>query len=211
VVENGPEYWAPDWSFETWQHHPAPDSQFTESLLGWARSFHAEETWILDGALQTLWKWHRDQTSRESLDIGGFRAVCCVDTLSSDEDRQFTFKHLGWDPQFERWARFRNAVTKEFQTYLNHYHQRLSSRMESQGALRARRQFSVDNFEWFALYQLGGMSASRILESRLDQKHDESTIMKGVNTAAGLLQWKNPRRVRKVRAQRSSLSGRSSH
>lgn len=110
----------------------------------------------------------------------------------------FQFEHAGWNPQLQRWTSFRDSIEKAFQSELKVYEQRSRSLMESQGAIRARRRFSADNFAWFALYQLGSMSAVRILRQRPDLKGDESTILKGVKTAAGLLQWKTIRKARKT-------------
>jgi hypothetical protein len=174
LAENRPGYWEPGWTFETWQSQSDPDQQLTPRLIAWARAFQAEEAWILEGALQTLWLWYRDPESRKSLDISGFRSSCYVDTLSSDEDQQFTFEHYGWDPQFQRWASFRDSAIKKFQEHLAAYEQRLSSLMESQGAVRARKRYRVAYFDWFAWYQLGGRPLNVILGERPDLKGDQS-------------------------------------
>ena len=197
VVEKRPSYWAPEWTFETWQELSASDPEFTRHLMAWAKSFHAGEEWILDGALRTLWMWHQDQDLRAVPYSDGFRTAWCVDTLSSDEERQFTFRHRDWNPQFERQASFHKSITEQFHASLKAYEERLCFVMESQGAVRARKGHSVDNFEWFALCQLGGMTATEILELRPDLKGDESTILKGVKTAARLLEWKNLRKMGK--------------
>jgi hypothetical protein len=196
LMESRPDYWEPAWTFATWQLQPDPDRQLASVLSDWARRFHAEEPWILDGALRTLWLWHRDPELREYLDIGGFRYVCCADTLSSEEDREFTFTHAGWDPQFQRLEGFRHSLKKEFQTQLDAYEQRLSSLMELGGAVRARKRYNRVHISWFVLYQLGGMSSVKILHKHPDLKGDESTILKGVKATAHLLQWENVRKAR---------------
>lgn len=198
LAENRPGYWESGWTYETWQLVSDRDRQLTPYLMAWAKAFHVEETdWILQGALQTLALWHGHEKSRNSLDISGFRVYCCVDTLSSDEERLFTLEHCGWEPQSQTWASFRDIIQREFKRQLGAYEQRLRSLMESQGVVRARHRHSLKHFEWFALYQLGGMSTTRILQRCPDLKGDESTILKGVKTAAGLLQWKNIRKARK--------------
>src|SRR5579863_8597631 len=63
LAENRPGYWERGWTFETWQLHSDRDQQLTPYLTAWARTFHAEETWILEGALQTLWLGHRNPES----------------------------------------------------------------------------------------------------------------------------------------------------
>jgi hypothetical protein len=198
LVENQSDYWETGWTFETWQQHSDRDRELTPCLVAWAEKFHvAEETWILNGALETLWIWHRYPEERECLEIHGFHSYCCVETLSGGEEALFQFEHPGWDPQIQRWTSFRDSIEKRFQRQVQEYEQRLRSAVEAQGAVRARRRFRADHFEWFALYQLGSMSAVRILKGRLDLKGDESTILKGVKTAAGLLQWKSIRKIRR--------------
>jgi hypothetical protein len=201
LAESRPGYWERGCTMD----QSDPDQQLAPALLGWARAFHAEEPLILEGALQTLGLWHRDPESRESLDIGGFRYSCCVDTLS-DEDQQFTFEHYGWDPQFQRWASFRDSAIKKFQEHLAAYERRLSSSMESQGAVRVRKPYSAAYFDWFAWYQLCGWPLSVILGECPDLKGDESTILKGVKFVADLLQWKNIRNARKARKPRTRNS-----
>ena len=161
--------------------------------------------WILEGALQTLWLWHRHPDWRESLDISGFRSSCCVDSLSSEEERLFKFESYGWDPQIQRWGSFRDSIKEQFKKHLDAYEQRLRLLMESQGAVRARYRYSSDHFKWFALYQLGRMSAGKILQQRTDLKGDESTILKGIKTAADLLQWKSIRKAPKGRKRKLEI------
>src|ERR1035438_2156096 len=52
------------------------------------------------------------------------------------------------------------------------------------GAERVRCRYGANHFLWFASYQLGGMSPSKILRTCHNLKGDESTILKGVKTAA---------------------------
>jgi hypothetical protein len=117
--------------------------------------------------------------------------------LCSDRDnRLFKFEHPGWDPQLERWPKVRAEIREQFKKTLTTFEARLRSLVESRGAVHARRQYSVDNFEWFALYQLAKMSSPRILKQRPDLKGDASTILKGIRAAAELLNWQTPRKSR---------------
>jgi hypothetical protein len=195
LAQNTTGYWEPGWTFETWQLQSDGDRQLTPYLLAWAKAFHVEETWILDGALQTLALWHQHPDSRESLDICGFRTYCAVDTLNNDEGSRFRFGHYGWDPQSQTWARFRDSIQNQFKKQMDAYEQRLRSLLESQGAVRVRHRYSLKHFQWFALYQLGGLSTTKLLKQYPDLG-DESTILKVLKTAAGLLQWTNIRKVR---------------
>jgi len=199
LVKSRSGYWETGWTFDTWQLNSDPERRLTPCLLAWAAKFNAaEETWILEGALQTLWFWHGHSEWRESLDTYGFHASCAVNTLSGGAESLFQFRHPGWDPQFQRWPSFRASIRRRFQSELKIYEQRLRSLVESQGAVRARSRFTSENFAWFALYQLGGMSTGRILKQYRDLEGDESTILKGVKTAANLLQWKHIRKGKKA-------------
>jgi len=183
------DYWIPGWNFETWRLHSDPDGVLTRRLLAWARTFRAEKSWILEGALQTLWHWHDNASLRESLDISGFRSSPCGQALTSDEERLFRFADSGWDPEYQTWATYRAYIQQQFKQKLTENETRLRSLVEARGAVRAHYGYSVDNFEWFALHTLGKMSATKILNQRTDLQGDESTIRKGVKAAAALIQW----------------------
>jgi hypothetical protein len=187
----------PGWASEAWLVSDLPLELPT--LVAWAKKFNvADEVWIIEGALRTLSLWHRDAEVRDALDVSGFDSYAAVDTLSDGDDEVFQFEHPAWDPQFQRWTTFRESIEKRFANKLLNYEQRLCSLMESQGAVRSRRRYSSDHLAWFALYQLGGMTARGILNRRSDLKGDESTILKGLKTAADLLQWKALRKFRKL-------------
>lgn len=170
------------------------EPQSVPGLMNWANEFNVGgESWILDGALQTLSFWRRNPDSRASLDLRRFATPYAVDTLSEGKETLFRFEYPGWDPQFERWHVFRRAAVTEFEKQLQAYEKQQRSLMESQGAVRARRRYSIQNLKWFALYQLAGRSTMQILEERPDLKGDPSTVLKGIKTAAELLQWKTLR------------------
>jgi len=49
-----------------WQSRSDADRQLTPILMKWARQFNVEkETWILEGALQTLSNWDKFPRCRE--------------------------------------------------------------------------------------------------------------------------------------------------
>jgi hypothetical protein len=138
LVEARRNYWNPGWKFDTWRLHSDRDHRLTPCLLAWAGAFNAEETWILEGALQTLWLWHQQPEWRESLDISGFRSFRSGEALTSDEERLFRFEDLGWDLQSQRWASYRAYIQQQFEEKLTTYEERLRSLVESRGAVRAR-------------------------------------------------------------------------
>ena len=69
-----PRFWEPGWHFRTWDTvrdaNRANRLTFRPVLLRWATRFGAhDESWLLEGALTTLSRWHRVPALRESLDI----------------------------------------------------------------------------------------------------------------------------------------------
>lgn len=112
-----------------------------------------------------------------------------MDTLSEGKEALFRFEYPGWDPQLERWTDFRKAAVTEFGRQLQAYEERQRSLIESQGAARARRRYRREHLKWFTLYQIAGRSVAQIIKDRTDLKGDASTILKGIKTAAELLQW----------------------
>jgi hypothetical protein len=190
-----PRYWERGWRFDTWQvvsdHKEAdppvhPDNQLTPILLTWAREFNVNgETWILEGALQTLSDWHKSQESKEALDIWGFREWYCVPGLITPKDHGFKFEDGGWDPTFWRWEDWLPGVTKRFEESLLNYRQKMSKLIEQRGADRSAARFSAEHFEWLALYQCGNLSLDLIL-SRAPNVGDKSTVSKGMKHAAKL-------------------------
>jgi hypothetical protein len=107
-------------------------------------------------------------------------------------DQRFTFKD-GWSPQSERLSIFRARVNARFKTELTDFETRVRMLIESKGGLPTRRRYSVDNFKWFAQYQLRGMSSVQIENARGSAKGDESTVLKGIKTAAQLVGWNHLR------------------
>jgi hypothetical protein len=51
--------------------------------------------------------------------------------------------------------------------------------------------YSLDNFEWFVLYQFAGLSSTVIADkwARTHAAVDESTVLKGIKAAATLVGW----------------------
>jgi hypothetical protein len=153
-----------------------------------AYQIHTQST-AASVTLHTLWLWHRHPDWRTALDISGFQSNCSGDSLTSDDERLFCFEDPGWDPEFQKWQRYSESIRKQFEQKLTAYEKRVRTLVESRGAIRAHGRFSAVNFEWFVLYQLANMSATKILRKSTRLRGDESTILKGVKIAATLLGW----------------------
>lgn len=194
------DYWYTGWTFATWQDSSDRDRQLTPCLLDWAREFHCEdETWILEGALQTLWLWQKYSKSRKSLDIVGFLPPVAGSIVIGEGEQCFEFRDDGWCPQLQKWATYKSQLLKKFQDATSAYEVRMRTLTESRGADPVPSRYSPANFEWFAMYQLGGVSTVGILKHQPKLSGDESTINKGIKTAAKLLQWKTMRKHPKGR------------
>jgi hypothetical protein len=126
---------------------------------------------------------------RLAQDSSGFHSFWSGKSITTEEERLFHFEDPGWDPEFRKWSRYRECIRKEFERKLVDYEKRIRSLVESRGAVRPHGRISEVNFEWFVLYQLAKMSTTKILRKTTCLEGDESTILKGVKTAASLLRW----------------------
>jgi hypothetical protein len=195
------DYWRAGWRFSTWQLHSDRNKQLAPYLLGWAEAFNlAGEAWILEGALQTLWLWHKFPDWRTELDLQGFRQYVCGLILIPYDEHRFRFEDWGWDPQLLSWPGYRAHVRKGFETELRAYEKRIRALAQSRGAQRVIPRYSVEHLEWLALYHCGGWSLERILHSS-PSASGKTTISKGQHKAARLVHLE-------VRAKRGKLKSR---
>ena len=186
-MQRGPGQWELGWRFETWDALSGPN-RFKPLLLSWAREFgSADEIWILEGALETLSAWHEFPHWRKALDVRRF-CLPFAGYMLVDYER-FTFEDAGWSPQCETWSSDQIDLQKRFKRTLRKYERRVRRLIERRGGRRARLRHSVKNLEWFAYYQLRGMSSVQIAAASDAPEGDASTVLKGIKTAAQLLSW----------------------
>lgn len=167
----------------------------------WARQFHVTEKWAKDGAIQTMGHWHRLPKARKSLEWNPFYTHLCIASAIGDP---FEFRFQGWKTQQYSWPWYRKVIREKFETKLDEYEQQTRQRAESIGLVRSPRTFRPAHFEYFALHQFYGLSSGKIADrcGKDDPDGvDPSTILKGIKTAAVLLDWKHlrPTRNRKTR------------
>jgi len=191
-------YWEPGWRFETWRIISDRDHALTPDLRVWARSFNADEDWILEGALQTLWLWQKYPNLRESLDIKGFFPPPGGDVVISGEEAEFKFQDRGWQPQLEKWAVWRDRILERFEKELSAHKGKLCTLTEKRGAVRAYSPQGVDSFEWLALYQWKGQTLEQIL-NRYRMAADKTTIWHGIDKASRLAGIQLRQRSRKLK------------
>jgi hypothetical protein len=180
------DYWQTGWMFSTWQLHSDRNNELTALLLAWAVAFNLEkEAWILEGALQTLWVWHKFADARSSLDLQGFRPNVCGKILIGDDEHRFIFEDWGWDPQLSSWRGYVASARKRFETDLRAHEKRIRALVQLRGGQRVIPRYSIEHLEWLALYHCGGWSLDRILKCS-PHAGDKTTISKGLHKAAQL-------------------------
>ena len=190
-------YWERGWHFETWRKLSDPDYQLTPILVSWARRFNVEEEqWVLEGALQTLADWDKTPESREALEIWGFRRVIAEDTLISDHEHRFIFEDWGWDPQFQTEANWRQHVRNRFEQAVEAHITQIRTVIEDRGAKPAVSRYSLEHFDWLALYKCGGWTLESIPAPHSGGK---TTKWHGIRTAARLANIKFPQRRSKLK------------
>ena len=188
--KRGAGHWEPGWYFSTWEAQLGR-TRFKPLLLAWANKFGAaRETWMLEGALESMSAWYRVP----GVSPGDLRRFCRPIAGKVLVDYEgLSFEDPGWNPQFETLASFRRRLHKRFSQELERYERRIRVLIESQGGRRAQRTFSADNCRWLALYQMRGKSLVEIEDLRGSDKGDESTVSKGIKAAVDLLDWKELR------------------
>jgi hypothetical protein len=107
------------------------------------------------------------------------------------------FEDDGWDPQLLSCRRYRAALKRRFETELRAYEKRIRALIHARGGQRVVFRYSMEHFEWLALYHCGGWSLDKILKSS-PHAGDKTTISKGLHHAARLARLR-------VRAKRGKL------
>jgi hypothetical protein len=131
------------------------------ALQKWAADFNAEADWLMVGALRTLQGWYVAPDWRESLAWNphhGRRERPAV-------GKAFEFRYPGWEVQLLTWQSYSKSLRQSFEKKLLVCEKETRKLAESMGLVRARRQYSPDNLEWFVLYQFAGMTSNTIADS----------------------------------------------
>jgi hypothetical protein len=165
-----------------------PDNRLKSALLNWAADFHADEQLFLEDTLRTLRAWYFAPEWRDSLrwsPIGDLTPVSIFVV-----GKPFSFQCDGWETQLLTWAAYSRSVRERFEQELREYEAVTRRTAESYGVVRAPYKYSPENLEWFALYQFAGLSSTKIVNRSENENFvDDSTVLKGVKTAAKLLGW----------------------
>jgi hypothetical protein len=122
--------------------------------------------------------------------------------------KTFEFSHTGWEVQALPWPAYAQWVRNSFEKRLVEYEKVTRALAESEGLVRARTKYSPDNFEWFVLHQFAGMSSTTIVVryAEKDKVLEESTVLKGIKTAAKLIGWNQLRASRQTGQPENSMA-----
>ncbi len=195
-----PGYWRTGLSFCMWQARSDLDGQLTPILMKWARRFNMEgETWILEGALQTLSTWNKFPRCRESLEILGFRKPVCVQGLVREDEHAFHFEDEGWDPTLIRFPGWRVTARKRFEAAIKQHGQQMRALAKDRGGVPAVVRASREHFDWLTLYQCGDATLESIAKDAV--YGDKTTISKGMHQAARLARIRIREKSRKLKSQ----------
>lgn len=182
------------YSFEKilWNRHSPfqalkPDGGLKSALSNWAAAYHAEAEWLLDAVLRTFRLW---SVSPDALAKREWYSAHPFSDRAADV-AAFEFTCPGWRTELTTWAAYRDSVRKDFKDKLLEYEKQSREFAESRGLVRAQRQYSSGNFEWFVLYQFAGMSSKQIADHCASRSKpvDDSTVLKGIRAAARLIGW----------------------
>jgi hypothetical protein len=173
------------------------DGDLKSALSKWAAHFNAGAEWLMVGALRTLRGWYVAPDWRDSLAWDCHHGRKERPTIG----KTFEFCYQGWEAQLLTWPAYSQSLRQSFETKLLEYENQTRELAESRGLVRARRNYSPDNFEWFVLYQFAGMTSKTIADRCVEKGKalDESTVLKGIKAAAKLISWDplgQPRRNR---------------
>ena len=193
-----PDYWEYRWSFERWQRLLDGDGRLTPFLKDWSRRFSIDESWFLEGALQTMHYWLRASDLREKRVPHGFRPFVAGSILIHDHEHKFDFNDRGWDPQFERWLKFKTRIEDRFLRALADHKDKVRSLARKRGLVKKPPVCSDEHFEWLALFKCGRHTLKQIRD-QYRSVGDKSTISKGLHKAASLAETDVPAR-RKLKA-----------
>jgi hypothetical protein len=171
------------------------------ALKKWVAYFNAEDDWLMDGALRTLRGWYVAPDWRESL------------TWNPQHGRRdrpaigetFEFSYPGWEVQQLTWQAYSTSLRQSLEKKLLACEKETRELAESMGLVRARRQHSPDNLEWFVLYQFAGMTSKTIADRYVVEGKalDESAVLKGIKAAAKLIGWDHLRQSRQTRNRKT--------
>ena len=169
------------------------ESGLKSALYKWATEFNAKAAWLMDDALRTLRGWQVTPEWRESLRWNPLHSH----SSTASAGKSFGFRFDRWEPELLTWSAYRESLRRRFKEKLAEYEKSARKLAESRGLVLSQRKYSPANFEWFVLSQFAGLSVKKIInllaKKEKERIPDESTVRKGIKTAADFIAWESLR------------------
>jgi hypothetical protein len=165
--------------------------QFDKTLRAlelWMEKFNAVENWVRDGAWRSMHYWGSWPVHER---FYAWFPSLGPDSIPLCDTGPFRFEHLPWFMEVQRWPKYEERLKEKFKKALTDYRERCDAIAKANALLPVRRTYSAQNLDWFALYQFGGLSSTKIAAK---VGGVESAILKGVKAAQRLLAWEDLRR-----------------
>jgi hypothetical protein len=170
-----------------WKHIDRLEKQYPplatvkDLLIGWSTRFRLTDPWLLDTALQTL---YRMQSPPKPI-MGHFWRLPVTIVPPLDINRSWVLTNNGWDPHLESWKEFYGRISAEFYERLSLYRTKLEAFLAQSDWTPKPEIRQRKHFAWLVMYQVKAWSPSKIA-GELAPSVEESTIIKGVEKAARL-------------------------
>jgi hypothetical protein len=157
-----------------------------DALVEWSHNFQLSDDWLLDAALQTLYRWQTDVYAWErdkKSDRLRFLLIGQSPSKTAPAAAPMRFASDPWRPSGESWQEYEVGLLEQFQRDLRRYRtevERLYRSAKWRPALDIRQR---QHYTWLAMFQVRGWSPAKIAETFAPEV-EESTITKGVENAA---------------------------
>ena len=163
------------------EEHTTDTDVFTEMTLH-------KDYWACQWALATLWSWKFLPEGVKMMNADPPEWVHAFDGSSGPSDEPPFRIRPGWDFLTETESAFRDRVEKALTAYI----ERSKQLAEMRGLIETREKRQRSHYDWLALYQVKRWSYAQIADWDQVQPgaeaKGEDTIMKGVKSAAQLVQ-----------------------
>ena len=172
--------------------------QLRDAVLGWALKFNLTDEWVLDRAMQTLYRWRKTPETENAW--GSFPIFAGDGLIIEATERLFDFQHEGWGVEFEPWDEFLQRFQSDLDKKLDVYRQRVLNIAQTRGwTQRPNILYKPGHFQWLAVFQTRGKSPAEVLEDTNMREMDPSTALKAIQNVADAigLTLRKPRKGRK--------------
>jgi|SRR5579872_504747 len=168
----------------------------------WGKKFHLNDEWLLDIALQTLYRWNLQSTAQPTAgQFGGNMEGKKVqsgprwgglpgsewDSIFTPDERRFSFGDPGWWAELEDWSEFNSRIEDLLNTSLTSYRQRLLDLARQKGWTEPPEIRTPEHFDWLALYQVRACSARKVADCLELADQLENSVLVAIRGKANLI------------------------